>query len=55
MDRFWCESDSTDIVKTVKFRELPEAVQMRKEWEKVWELLPELCEGTESEDTVLQP
>ena len=55
LDRFWFESDSTDVVKTVKFRELPEAVQLRKEWERVWELLPELCEGTDSEDTVLRP
>ena len=55
LERFWFESDSGDVVKTVKFRESPGAVQLRKQWQCIWAMLPELCEGTSSNDTVLQP
>ena len=55
LDRFWFESDSGDVVKTVKFRDSPEAFQLRKQWQRIWEMLPELCEGTSSNDTVLRP
>jgi hypothetical protein len=55
LDRFWLESDSGDVVKTVKFCDSPEAVQLRKQWQRIWEMLPELCEGTVSNDMVLQP
>ncbi len=55
LDRFWFESDSGDVVKTVKFRESPEAFQLRKQWQRIWEMLPELCEDTSSYDTVLRP
>ena len=47
--------EDCDVVKTVKFMTMPEAVQLRQQWEAVWELLPKLGDASASEDTVLRP